>query len=68
MAIPVAASVIILLIAEAATGIAMYYLDFPFLSQPLHLVIASLLFGVQFYVVLEAFKRPDTATSSVSSE
>ncbi len=60
--------VIILLIAEAATGIAMYYLDFPFLSQPLHLVIASLLFGVQFYVVLEAFKRPDTATSSVSSE
>ena len=50
--------VMLLLFVEAGTGIAMYYLDFPFLSQPLHLVIASLFFGVQFYVVLEAFKRP----------
>ncbi|WP_072994006.1 COX15/CtaA family protein [Pseudozobellia thermophila] len=39
---------------EVLTGIAMYYLDFPFASQPLHLVLASLLFGVQFYLVLEA--------------
>lgn len=49
--------VMILLLAEAFTGILMYYFDFPVLSQPLHLVLASLLFGVQFYVVLEAFKR-----------
>ena len=49
--------VMLLLLAEAFTGILMYYFDFPVLSQPLHLVLASLLFGVQFYVVLEAFKR-----------
>ncbi len=41
---------------ELATGIAMNYFDFPFASQPLHLLWASLLFGVQFYLVLEAFK------------
>lgn len=40
---------------EAFTGILMYYFDFPFLSQPLHLVIASLLFGLQFYLMLEIF-------------
>jgi cytochrome c oxidase assembly protein subunit 15 len=44
-------------ILEALTGIAMYYFDFPVLSQPLHLVIASLLFGLQFYVILEAWKK-----------
>lgn len=38
---------------EALSGILMYYMDFPFLSQPLHLVISSLLFGTQFYILLE---------------
>ena len=38
---------------EIVTGIAMYYFDFPFASQPIHLVLASLLFGVQFYLILE---------------
>lgn len=37
---------------EVALGIAMYYLDFPFASQPLHLVLATLLFGVQLYWIL----------------
>jgi len=41
---------------EIITGIAMYYLDFPFLSQPLHLVIACLLFGVQFYILMQSFE------------
>lgn len=41
---------------EILTGIAMYYLDFPFLSQPLHLVIAALLFGVQFYILMQSFE------------
>lgn len=41
---------------EILTGIAMYYLDFPFLSQPLHLVIAALLFGVQFYVLMQSYE------------
>ena len=37
---------------EVALGIAMYYFDFPFASQPLHLVLATLLFGVQLYWIL----------------
>lgn len=41
---------------EILSGIAMYYLDFPFLSQPLHLVIAALLFGVQFYILMQSFE------------
>lgn len=49
--------VIALIALEALTGILMYYFDFPFLSQPLHLVISSLLFGVQFYLILEVFKN-----------
>ncbi|MCH4823546.1 COX15/CtaA family protein [Gramella lutea] len=46
--------VIALILLEVATGIAMYNFDFPFLSQPLHLVIASLLFGYQFYLLMES--------------
>lgn len=49
--------VLFLIAIEAMTGIGMYYLDFPFGSQPLHLVLASILFGVQFYIVLDA-QRP----------
>ncbi len=48
--------ILFLLLVEAFSGMAMYYLDFPFASQPLHLVIASILFGVQFYLVLDALK------------
>jgi len=48
--------VLSLLLLEIITGIAMSYLDFPFGTQPLHLVIASLLFGVQYYLILEALK------------
>lgn len=46
--------VILLIGIEIITGIAMYYFDFPYTSQPIHLVIASLLFGVQFYLFLES--------------
>ncbi len=38
---------------EICTGIILYYLDFPFLSQPLHLLLGSLLFSIQFYAVLQ---------------
>lgn len=48
---------------EIATGIAMYYFDFPFLSQPIHLVIASVLFGVQFYIYLESKHKKTTTIS-----
>ncbi|WP_299257014.1 COX15/CtaA family protein [uncultured Aquimarina sp.] len=49
--------ILILIGLEALTGILMYYFDFPFLSQPLHLVLSSLLFGVQFYIMLEVYKN-----------
>ncbi|MBD3582608.1 COX15/CtaA family protein [Flavobacterium selenitireducens] len=42
-----------LLVAEILSGIAMAYFDFPFGSQTAHLVLASLLFGTQFYLLLE---------------
>lgn len=45
--------VMLLLFAEVLSGIAMYYLHFPFGSQTIHLVLASILFGVQFYMILE---------------
>lgn len=48
--------VLLLLLAEVITGMFMYYFDFPFATQPVHLVLASFLFGVQFYLVLEASK------------
>jgi cytochrome c oxidase assembly protein subunit 15 len=48
--------VLLLITLEVLTGVAMNYLDFPVSSQPLHLVLASLLLGVQFYLILEALK------------
>lgn len=48
--------VILLIGLEILSGIAMYYFDFPFGTQAAHLVLASVLFGVQFYMVLESQK------------
>ncbi len=39
-----------LLLVEAAAGVAMTYLSFPFGVQALHLVLASLVFGLGFYI------------------
>lgn len=50
--------VIAFILLEVATGVAMYNFDFPYLSQPLHLVIASLLFGFQFYLLMETIYAP----------
>ena len=49
--------VMLCILAEIVTGMAMYYLDFPFTTQPLHLVIATVLIGIQFYIFLESRKR-----------
>jgi heme a synthase len=46
--------VIALLLVEIFSGIAMYYFDFPFGTQTIHIVLATLLFGVQFYMILES--------------
>jgi cytochrome c oxidase assembly protein subunit 15 len=41
---------------EVISGISMYYLDFLFGMQALHLVMAALFFGVQFYILMQAYK------------
>ena len=46
--------VMILLVIEIISGIAMYYFDFPFGTQTIHIVLATLLFGFQFYMILES--------------
>ena len=49
--------ILVLLFLETITGILMYYFDFPVLSQPIHLVIATIIFGLQFYILLEYLIR-----------
>ena len=46
--------VLVLLLVEVASGIAMYNFDFPFASQSIHVVTASIIFGVQYYMILES--------------
>lgn len=46
------------LVFEVLTGIAMNYFAFPFSSQPLHLVIASILFGLQAYLFMKSTTQP----------
>ncbi len=43
-----------IILLEILTGIVMVYADFPFGSQTLHLVLATFLFSVQFYLLLES--------------
>lgn len=57
--------VMTLLLLEVASGIAMYYLDFPFGSQSVHLVVASILFGVQYYMVLESMRSKKVAVTAI---
>ncbi len=45
-------SIIVLIFLEAFVGVILVYLDMPAFSQPLHLLLASLLFGVQVYLYL----------------
>ena len=44
--------------AEIALGILMYYVDFPLGTQPLHLIIASLLFSAQLYWLFRIKIKP----------
>jgi cytochrome c oxidase assembly protein subunit 15 len=46
--------VLIILFIEIISGILMYYFAFPFGTQTVHVVLATLLFGVQFYMILES--------------
>ena len=49
--------VMILLLAEILTGIMMYYIHFPFGTQAAHLVLATIMFGLQFSIVLESRRK-----------
>ncbi|WP_046759210.1 COX15/CtaA family protein [Kordia jejudonensis] len=55
--------VMLLLVLEILSGIAMYYFDFPFGTQTIHIVLATILFGIQFYLILEANKATNNAES-----
>lgn len=46
--------IIMILFIEIISGITMYYFAFPFGTQTIHVVLATLLFGVQFYTILES--------------
>ncbi|MGB2404395.1 MAG: COX15/CtaA family protein [Flavobacteriaceae bacterium] len=48
-----------LISAEIISGIAMYYFDFPISSQPLHLLLAALLFGAQSYLLLQLYQSKE---------
>jgi len=48
--------VMVFIFLEILTGVLMYYFDFPFSTQALHLVFATVLFGVQFYLILQGAK------------
>ena len=50
---------------EIISGIVMYYFDFPFTSQPIHLVIATILFGIQFYIYLECRYKTKKITQKI---
>ena len=59
---PLIKYIILVLGSEVVTGILMYYLNFPFTTQPLHLVLSALLFGLQFYLILNTISRKQIIT------
>lgn len=50
--------IIVCILVEIALGILMYYIDFPWGTQPLHLLIATLLFSSQLYWLLRIKLKP----------
>ena len=49
--------VLILLFLETISGILMYYAEFPFGTQAVHLLSGAFLFGIQFYLWQQSRKR-----------
>ena len=47
--------VILILFLEILTGVVMVYLDFPLLTQPLHLVMSGIILGLQFMLLLQIY-------------
>jgi cytochrome c oxidase assembly protein subunit 15 len=54
--------VMILLVMEYAFGVSMVWFSIPFYTQPFHLFLATLVFGIQFYTWL-LVKFPSRASS-----
>ncbi|MBC2839957.1 heme A synthase [Robiginitalea sp. SC105] len=55
---------LLILFLIIASGMAMAYLDFPWGSQPVHLVLASVLFGFQWFLLLEMYRAARARISS----
>lgn len=51
--------VLICIALEISTGISMYYFNFPFTTQTIHLFIAAILIGIQFYIVMESSRKSE---------
>lgn len=52
--IPITIRILLILISlEILLGLILFHFDFPFSSQPLHLVIASLLFGIYSLIIID---------------
>jgi heme a synthase len=49
---------VLVIVIEIFTGILMYYFDFPFLTQPIHLIIAALMFSLQFFIFVKIRVNP----------
>ena len=49
--------VAVIILLEILSGISMYYFNFPFGTQTIHIVLATLLFGLQLYLMLENSKK-----------
>ncbi|MFD0963001.1 COX15/CtaA family protein [Pseudofulvibacter geojedonensis] len=56
--------IMIVLGLEIITGIVIYYFNFPFTTQPLHLLLAAVLFGLQFYIMLQVMSKPKSQTTN----
>ena len=49
--------IVFLIFLETITGILMYYAEFPLGTQAIHLLSGAILFGLQFYLLLQSKKR-----------
>lgn len=49
--------IFVLLILEILTGVLMYYIHFPFGTQAAHLVLAAIMYGLQFSIILDVRKE-----------
>ena len=41
-----------LIFIQIVTGIVMFYFDFPFSTQPIHLLLSTIIIGLQFYFLM----------------